>query len=78
MDRGGILCLIEEQKMQRYLKIRSICIEPTKLVAEVLAEYTREYCNCFDVIEYAVFHMEHEKANFEAFVEEMKPFLLDK
>ena len=51
---------------------------PPKLVAEVFAKYTREYCNCFDVIEYAVFHMEHEKANFEAFVEEMKPFLLDK
>ena len=48
---------------------------PPKLVAEVFAEYTREYRNCFDVVEYAVFYVEHERANFEAFREEMKQFL---
>lgn len=48
---------------------------PPKLVAEVFAEQTREYRKCFDVVEYAVFHVEHERANFEAFREEMKQFL---
>lgn len=48
---------------------------PPKLVAKVFAEYTKELRTCFDVIEYAVFHVEHESANFEAFKEEMKEFL---
>ena len=47
---------------------------PPKLVAKVFAEYTREYRECLDTIEYAVFHVEHERANFEAFKEEMKGF----
>ena len=36
---------------------------------EVFAE------NCFDTIEYAVFHAEYEKTNYEAFKQEMKRFL---
>lgn len=48
---------------------------PSKLVAEVFAEYTREYRNCFDAVEYAIFHVENEKVNFEAFIEEMNQFL---
>lgn len=42
---------------------------PSKLVAEEFAGYTEQYRECFDVIEYAVFHMEHEKADYEAFKE---------
>lgn len=48
---------------------------PPKLVAEVFAEFTEKYRNCFDVIEYAVFHVEHERANYEAFKEAMKRFV---
>lgn len=48
---------------------------PPNLVAEVFAEYTREYHKCFEVVEYAVFHMEYEKINFEIFIEEMDQFL---
>ena len=48
---------------------------PPKLVAEVFAELTEQYRECFEVIEYAVFHMEHEKANYEAFKESMKRFV---
>ena len=40
---------------------------PPKLVAEVFAEFTEKYRGCFDVIEYAVFHVGHERANYEAF-----------
>lgn len=48
---------------------------PPELVAEVFAEYTGKYKDCFDVIEYAVFHVEHECANYEAFKGVMKRFL---
>lgn len=48
---------------------------PQKLVAEVFAEHTRDYREYFDTIEYAVFHVEHERANFEAFKEKMEEFL---
>lgn len=48
---------------------------PPKLVAEVFAEFTEEYRGCFDVIEYAVFHVEHERANYEAFKNAMKRFI---
>ena len=48
---------------------------PPKLVAEVFAEFTEKYRSCFDVIEYAVFHVEHEKANYEAFKEVMKKYV---
>lgn len=48
---------------------------PPKLVAEVFAVFTEMYRNNFDVIEYAVFHAEHEKANYEAFKEEMGRFV---
>ncbi|MBQ7864193.1 MAG: TIGR02452 family protein [Lachnospiraceae bacterium] len=47
---------------------------PPKLVAEVFAELTEQYRECFEVIEYAVFHMEHEKANYEAFKDAMRCF----
>ena len=42
---------------------------PPKLVAEVFVEYTEKYRECFEVIEYAVFHVEREKVNYEAFKE---------
>ena len=48
---------------------------PPKLVAEVFAEYTELYQCCFDVIEYAVFHVEHERANYTAFQDGMEKFL---
>lgn len=48
---------------------------PPKLVAEVFAEHTRKYKECFDTIEYAVFHVEHERVNFEAFKEKMEEFI---
>lgn len=48
---------------------------PPKLVVEVFAGFTEMYRNNFDVIEYAVFHVEHEKANYEAFKEEMARFI---
>ena len=40
---------------------------PPKLVAEVFAEFTRKYRKHFDVIEYAVFHTERQRENYEAF-----------
>ena len=48
---------------------------PARLVAEVFAEYTKEYRKCFDVIEYAVFHVGHERENYDAFKKEMEQFL---
>lgn len=48
---------------------------PPKLVAEFFAEFTEKYRGCFDVIEYAVFHVDHERANYEAFKNAMKRFL---
>ena len=48
---------------------------PPKVVAEVFAEFTEKYRECFDVIEYAVFHVEHARMNYEAFKDEMKRFL---
>lgn len=48
---------------------------PPRLVAEVFAEFTKEYRDCFDVIEYAVFYVERERANYDAFKEKMAQFL---
>ena len=48
---------------------------PPKLVAEIFGEFTEKYRKCFDTIEYAVFHTEYEKTNYEAFKQEMKRFL---
>lgn len=45
---------------------------PPELVAEVFAEFTEKYRECFNVIEYAVFHTEREKVNYEAFKNAMK------
>ena len=47
---------------------------PPELVAEVFAELTEKYRECFDVIEYAVFHTEWETANYVAFKEVMERF----
>lgn len=47
---------------------------PPELVAEVFAELTEKYRECFDVIEYAVFHTEWETANYVAFKEAMERF----
>ena len=47
---------------------------PPELVAEVFAEWTEKYRECFDVIEYAVFHTDRETANFTAFKEAMNSF----
>ena len=44
---------------------------PPKVVAEVFKEYTEKYGKYFEVIEYAVFHTEREKGNYEAFREVM-------
>ena len=48
---------------------------PPQLVAEVFAVYTEKYRKNFEVIEYAVFHVEYERANYEAFKKEMKRFV---
>ena len=45
---------------------------PPELVAEVFAECTEKYHKCFDTIEYAVFHTEHETKNYVAFENVMK------
>lgn len=47
---------------------------PPELVAEVFAKFTEKYRECFDVIEYAVFHTEREMANYVAFKNVMKNF----
>lgn len=47
---------------------------PSQLVASVFAEFTEKYRDYFDVIEYAVYHREHEKTNYEAFMGAMKRF----
>jgi len=51
---------------------------PPKLVAEVFAKYTEKYRGYFDVIEYAVFYKEREKANYVAFKEAMEELNKDK
>ena len=45
---------------------------PPKVVAEVFAKCVEEYGKYFEVIEFAVYHTDREKANFEAFEQEMK------
>ena len=47
---------------------------PPELVAEVFAEYTEKYRECFDAIEYAVFHTEREMENYKAFKVAMGKF----
>lgn len=47
---------------------------PPELVAEVFAEFTEKYRDCFDVIEYAVYHTEREMANYMIFKEAMERF----
>lgn len=48
---------------------------PPKVVAEVFAQCVEEYRKYFEVIEFAVYHTEREKANFEAFEQMMKKFM---
>ena len=48
---------------------------PPEMVAEVFAKFTEEYRENFDVIEYAVFHIERERANYEAFKKAMEQFV---
>ena len=40
---------------------------PPYIAANIFAEMTKEYREFFEVIEYAVFHKEHETENFKAF-----------
>ncbi len=47
---------------------------PPELVAEVLAKCTEAYRDCFDVIEYTIYHTEREIVNYLAFKEQMKRF----
>ena len=47
---------------------------PPELVAEVFAEYTEQYRECFDAIEYAVFHTERETENYKAFKNAIRRF----
>ena len=44
---------------------------PPELVAKVFNKVMQEYLCYFDTIEYAVYHTEHEVANYEAFYKEM-------
>ena len=48
---------------------------PPQLVAEIFAEYTEKYRRNFEMIEYAVFHVEHERANHDAFNEQMERYM---
>lgn len=48
---------------------------PPELAAEVFAEFTEKYRECFDVIEYAVFHTERETGNYKAFKNAMKGYM---
>ena len=47
---------------------------PPDIVAEAFAKNTEKYRDCFDVIEYAVYHTAREKENFEVFDRVMKRF----
>lgn len=40
---------------------------PPRLMAEVFKEYTEKYRKYFEVIEYAVYHTDRDKGNYEAF-----------
>ena len=48
---------------------------PPQLVAEIFAEHTEHYRKSFEVIEYAVFHTETEKLNYESFSEYMREYV---
>ncbi len=45
---------------------------PPRMVSGIFSIYTKKYRNYFDVIEYAVYHREHEIKNYEAFEKEMR------
>jgi uncharacterized protein (TIGR02452 family) len=45
---------------------------PPKVVAKAFHKVTDEYRNCFDTIEYAVFHIVRETENFTAFKDEFR------
>ena len=47
---------------------------PPDIVAEAFAKNTEKYRDCFDMIEYAVYHTAREKENFEVFDRVMKRF----
>ena len=47
---------------------------PPDIVAEAFAKHTAKYGECFDVIEYAVYHTAREKENFQVFDRVMKRF----
>ena len=47
---------------------------PPSVVAEIFSEFTEKYRKGFDVIEYAVYHTEREKANYDAFRGRMMRF----
>lgn len=47
---------------------------PPELVAEIFAEFTEKYRQFFDTIEYAVFHTERDKKNYEAFQKAMRRY----
>ncbi|MBO5147291.1 MAG: TIGR02452 family protein [Clostridia bacterium] len=40
---------------------------PPEIVAKVFNTVMSSYLNCFDTIEYAIYHTEREIANYEAF-----------
>lgn len=45
-------------------------MNPPKTVAKVFHNVMQDYLSYFDIIEYAVYHAEHEISNYEAFVQE--------
>ena len=47
---------------------------PPEIVAKVFYNVMQDYLEYFDAIEYAVYHMEREVANYEAFKKVMKEF----
>ena len=47
---------------------------PPEIVAEAFAKNTEKYRDCFEVIEYAVYHTAREKENFQVFDRVMKRF----
>ena len=44
---------------------------PPEIVAKMFNKVMQDYLSYFDTIEYAVYHTEHEVANYEAFYKEM-------
>ena len=58
-------------KKETKVKVSRVSRKKLGIVAKVFNQVMQEFLGYFDMIEYAVYHTEREKGNFETFKNEM-------